>query len=143
MFGGGRGWVLTGDGRPGSFRWASIKSLQKKKKQAELHCVNGFDICSFWFVKKAYTIRRALTQEFFVYFRELQIRKHYKKAIIVAEDAVKLIYQYSNTALGLSSKSVLFVRLFCLSIPKRALDTKKTLPNIEICPESRVAMLEY
>ena len=32
MFGGGRGWVLSGDGRPGSFRCASIKSLWEKKE---------------------------------------------------------------------------------------------------------------
>ena len=33
--------------------------------------------------------------------------------------------------------------LFCSSIPKRDLDTKKTTPNIEVCPESLGAMLEY
>jgi len=32
---------------------------------------------------------------------------------------------------------------FCPSIPKRDLDTKKTPPNIEVCPESLGAMLEY
>jgi len=32
--------------------------------------------------------------------------------------------------------------LFCLSIPKRDLDTKKTTPNIEVFPEIHEAMLE-
>ena len=32
---------------------------------------------------------------------------------------------------------------FLLSIPKRDLDTKKTAPNIEVCPDSLGAMLEY
>ena len=31
----------------------------------------------------------------------------------------------------------------CLSIPKGELDSKKTSPNIDVCPESRGAMLEY
>jgi len=31
----------------------------------------------------------------------------------------------------------------CLSIPKRDFDTKKTTPIIEVCLESRRAMLEY
>ena len=32
---------------------------------------------------------------------------------------------------------------FCLSIPKTNLDTKKTTPNIEACPESLGTMQEY
>ena len=36
-----------------------------------------------------------------------------------------------------------FLSFFCLSIPKRDLDTKKTTPNIEVWPESLGAMLEY
>ena len=36
-----------------------------------------------------------------------------------------------------------FLSLFCLLIPKRDLDTKKTTPDIEVCPESLGAMLEY
>ena len=32
---------------------------------------------------------------------------------------------------------------FRLSIPERDLDTKKTTPNMEVCPEILVAMLEY
>ena len=36
-----------------------------------------------------------------------------------------------------------FSSFFCLSIPKRDLDTKKTTPNIEVWPESLRAMLEY
>ena len=31
----------------------------------------------------------------------------------------------------------------CLSIPKRDLNTKKTPPNIEVCPERLRSMLEY
>ena len=44
---------------------------------------------------------------------------------------------------GFRIKIVNFFSFFCLSIPKRDLDTKKTTPNIEICPESLGAMLEY
>ena len=36
-----------------------------------------------------------------------------------------------------------FKSFFCLSISKRDLNTKKTIPNIEVCPESIRAMLEY
>ena len=49
---------------------------------------------------------------------------------------------------GLSNKrkivSVIYTSsFFCLSVPKRDLDTKKTPPSFEVCPESRGAMLEY
>jgi len=40
---------------------------------------------------------------------------------------------------GLSSEAFrtkLLISFFCPSIPKRDLDTKKTTPNIEVCPES-------
>ena len=40
-------------------------------------------------------------------------------------------------------KIVIFESLFCLSIPERDLDTKKTTPNMEVCPEIIGAMLEY
>ena len=36
-----------------------------------------------------------------------------------------------------------FLSFFCLSIPKRDLDSKKTTPNIEAWPESLGTMLEY
>ena len=36
----------------------------------------------------------------------------------------------------LSSQNCNFLSFFCLSIPKRDLDTKKTTPNIEVFPES-------
>ena len=39
------------------------------------------------------------------------------------------IYQYST--------------IFCLTIPKGDLETKKTTPNIDVCPESLVAMSGY
>ena len=44
---------------------------------------------------------------------------------------------------GLWVKIAKFSSFFCPSIPKRDLDTKKTTPNIEVCPESLGAMLEY
>ena len=44
---------------------------------------------------------------------------------------------------GFRVKIVNFLSFFCLSIPKRDLDTKKTTPNIEVWPESLGAMLEY
>ena len=53
------------------------------------------------------------------------------------------IYQYSNIRPRLSCKNCNFLSFFCLSIPKRDLDTKKTTPNIEVCPESLGAILEY
>ena len=39
-------------------------------------------------------------------------------------------------------KHDIFLSFFWLSIPKRDLDTKKTPPNIEVCPECLVAMFE-
>ena len=44
---------------------------------------------------------------------------------------------------GFRVKIANFASFFCLSIPKRDLDTKKTTPNIEVWPESLGAMLEY
>ena len=44
---------------------------------------------------------------------------------------------------GFRDKIVTFESLFRLSIPERDLDTKKTTPNMEVCPEILVAMLEY
>ena len=44
---------------------------------------------------------------------------------------------------GFRVKIVTFLSFFCLSIPKRDLDTKKTSPDIQVCPESLGAMLEY
>ena len=54
------------------------------------------------------------------------------------------IYQYSDMAPRLSGqKRFFFSSFFCLSISKRDLSTKKTLPDIEVCPESLRFMLEY
>ena len=44
---------------------------------------------------------------------------------------------------GFRVKIANFSSFFCLSIPKRDLDTKKKAPNIEVWPESLGAMLEY
>ena len=44
---------------------------------------------------------------------------------------------------GFRVKIANFSSFFCPSIPKRDLDTKKTTPNMEVCPESLGAMLEY
>ena len=44
---------------------------------------------------------------------------------------------------GFRVKIANFSSFFCLSIPKRDLDTKKTTPNIDVWPESLGAMLEY
>ena len=44
---------------------------------------------------------------------------------------------------GFRVKIANFLSFFCLSIPKRDLETKKTTPNLEVCPESLGAMLEY
>ena len=53
------------------------------------------------------------------------------------------IYHYSNIAPRLSGQNCKFLSFFCLKIPKRDLDTKKTTPNIEVRPESLGDMLEY
>jgi len=44
---------------------------------------------------------------------------------------------------GFRVKIEKFSSLFCLSIPKRDLETKETPPNVEVCPESLVTMAEY
>ena len=44
---------------------------------------------------------------------------------------------------GFRVKIVNFLSLFCLPIPKRDLDTKKTQPNIDVCPESLGVMLAW
>ena len=44
---------------------------------------------------------------------------------------------------GFRVKIANFSSFFCLSIPKRDLDTKKATPNIEFWPESLGAMWEY
>ena len=44
---------------------------------------------------------------------------------------------------GFRVKDEFFQSFFCLSIPKRDLNTKKTPPNIEVCPGSLRSMLEY
>ena len=55
------------------------------------------------------------------------------------------IYQFSNMAPRLSDQNRIFFEiLFCLSLfPKWDLDTKKTLPNREVCSESNWSLLEY
>ena len=40
-------------------------------------------------------------------------------------------------------KNEFFSSFICLSMSKRDLNTQKTPPNIEVCPESLRAMLEY
>ena len=54
------------------------------------------------------------------------------------------MYQYSNIAPSLKGQNcIFFILFFCLAIPKRDLDTKRTPLNIENCPESLGAMLKY
>ena len=50
------------------------------------------------------------------------------------------IYQYFNRALRLLGKIVNVLSIFCTSIPKRDL---QTTPNVDVCPQSLGAMLEY
>ena len=57
---------------------------------------------------------------------------------LVKVNRPRSIYQFSNMAPRLSGQNY-----FCLSIPKGDLDIKKTTPNIEVCPESLGAMLQY
>ena len=51
------------------------------------------------------------------------------------------IYHYFSMAPRLLGQNCKFIN--CLSILKRDLDTKKTTPDIKVCPESLEAMLEY
>jgi len=44
---------------------------------------------------------------------------------------------------GFQDKIANFVRSFCPSVPKRYLNRKKTPLNIDVCPESLGAMLQY
>ena len=50
-------------------------------------------------------------------------------------DRPRLIYQYSNMAPRFSGQNCNFLKL-CFSIPERDLDTKKTTPNMGVCPET-------
>ena len=52
-------------------------------------------------------------------------------------------YLYSNLAPWLSIKIANFSSFFCLLIHNRDLDIKKNTPNIEVCPVSLRAVLEY
>ena len=46
------------------------------------------------------------------------------------------MYQYSKMAPRLSGQNCNFFKsFFCLSIPKGDLDTEKTTPNREVCPD--------
>ena len=55
------------------------------------------------------------------------------------------MYQYSIMAPRFSSQNCIFLSILSLSIniTKRDLDTKKTTPNADVCPEGFRAMLEY
>ena len=44
---------------------------------------------------------------------------------------------------GFRVKVATTLSFFCLKFPKETRKQKETLPNIEVCPESLVAMLEY
>ena len=51
---------------------------------------------------------------------------------------------YSNMAPRRSGQNCTFLKfLLSFNIPRRDLDTKKTPPHIEVCPESLGVMLEY
>ena len=44
---------------------------------------------------------------------------------------------------GFQVKIVNFLSFFCLSNSKSDLDTTKTTPNVEVCPESLGELLQY
>ena len=51
-----------------------------------------------------------------------------------------------DMASRLSGQDCRFFKLFCVSIPRKGLNRKKTAPNIAVCPESlpsRVRILTY
>ena len=65
----------------------------------------------------------------------------YKRVLVF--NRPRPIYQYSNMAPRLSGQNCKFFK-FVLSLnSQRDLDTKKTQTNVEVCPESLEAMLEY
>ena len=51
--------------------------------------------------------------------------------------------QYSNMDSRLSGQKSKFLKFLLSRNSKRDFKTKKTTPNIEVCPESLVAMSEY
>ena len=53
------------------------------------------------------------------------------KTVTAEFNRPRSIYQYSSMAPRLSGQIANFSTFFCLSIPQRDLDTKKTTPNIE------------
>ena len=53
------------------------------------------------------------------------------------------IYKYSNMAPRFSGWNYFFLSFICLSIPQTDLDTKKTTPKKQFCPESLRALLDY
>jgi len=59
-----------------------------------------------------------------------------------AHDWPRSIYQYSNMAPRFSGQNYNFFKFLFVSQFPRDLDTKKTLPNIEVFPESLGALLE-
>ena len=69
-----------------------------------------------------------------------------KKSDVHKHDSVFGHVRYINILTwlrGFRVENEFFKSFFCLSIPKRDLNTKKTPLNIEVCPESLWSMLEY
>ena len=52
-------------------------------------------------------------------------------------------YQCSSVAPRLLGLNCKFATFSCLSIPEGHFETKKTPPNVEVCPESLEAMLDH
>ena len=67
----------------------------------------------------------------------------YYQGRVCLRNRPRSIYQYSNMVPTLSGQNYKFLSFFCLSIPKRDLATKKTTPNMEVCPKSHVRILIY
>ena len=66
-----------------------------------------------------------------------------KSEILSLQNRPRSIYQYSNMDPGaFGSKLNFFLVSFVSQFP-RDLDTKKTSPTIQVCPESRGALLVY
>ena len=64
-------------------------------------------------------------------------------ARVMLTNSPRTIYQSSIMAPRLSGQNCKFLSFLCLLIPKIDLDTKETTQNVEVCPESLGAMLEY
>ena len=92
-----------------------------------------------------YVTKGKLLLKFSPLSNNLLFRKAHKRGekVNTKQNRPCSVYQYSNMASSLSGQNCNSLSFSCLLIPKRNLGTKKTTPNMEVCPESLVATFEY